>query len=379
MPLPENNNYDAMNQGIDRITEILKQQSTPAPFSSYMPQAMGLPANLLNAIAYSSYDPGNGKGGNFVQNAQNFQHTMQADQLGQQEALLKTYEMKLKMGDAQTKALDDKITLFTGNDPQGKALFLQALHDDPESIDPANSYQVMTKLAGIKKKTGYESPDLTLDKAKKQAEVNLINAHANAYNTKASGSGAVTKPMPVGAVKLENEAREKIGLANSIEADLGQVTESIDNGNLDLGLMNNSINSARNYLGMSTPESRNFNTFKSTLEKLRNDSLRLNKGVQTEGDAVRAWNEILSNINDKDLVRQRLTEVQEINKRAAALQEMDMNAVRANYGKEPADLSGYNVEGAILKNTGSPQKGVIEDGYEFLGGDPSKPENWRKQ
>ena len=199
MPLPENNNYDAMNQGIDRITEILKQQSTPAPFSSYMPQAMGLPANLLNAIAYSSYDPGNGKGGNFVQNAQNFQHTMQADQLGQQEALLKTYEMKLKMGDAQTKALDDKITLFTGNDQQGKALFLQALHDDPESIDPTNSYQVMTKLAGIKKKTGYESPDLMLQKQKETAAVQLLQAQANKANAEATRKEAGA-PAPSGYI-----------------------------------------------------------------------------------------------------------------------------------------------------------------------------------
>lgn len=180
--LSENTNYGDMNQGIDRITEILKRQSAPVASSPYMPEASGLPSNILNAIASSSYNYGNG-GSNFVQNAQKYQDTAQDNALGQQQAILKTYEMKLKMGDAQAKALDDKLTLFTGNDPEGKALFLQALHDDPDPIDPSNSYQVMTKLASIKKQTGYESPDLALEKKAKEADIASKLAFANQKNT----------------------------------------------------------------------------------------------------------------------------------------------------------------------------------------------------
>lgn len=348
--IPANTNYNDVSQGIDRITEILKQQAQPQAYSSMQPQAVNLPSNIMNMIEYSTP-----AGGNFAQNVQNYQHTQQADQLGQQNALLNAYEAKLKMGDAQTKALDDKIKMFTGDDPEGRALFIQALHDDPEDIDPSNP-STYIKLAGIAKKSGYQSPDLLMDKAEKQAKLDLTRAQTNVYNAKASGGGggggAAAKPMPVGAVKLENEAREKIGLANSIEADLGQVVNSLDDGTLELGLIDNNISAARNFFGMSTPESRNYGTFKSTLEKLRNDSLRLNKGVQTEGDAVRAWNEVLSNINDKEFVKQRLTEIRNINKRAATLQEADANAVRQNYGKEPIDLSEYNVKGAILNQPG---------------------------
>lgn len=186
--LEDTNNYGEMNQGIDRITQILQQQAAPTSVSPYQPQATQLPDNILNALASASYDYGDGGGGNFVGNAQKYEQSQQNNQLAQQEAVLKTYEMKLKMGDAQAKALDDKLKLFTGDDPEGKALFLQALHDDPDPIDPTNSYQVMTKLAAIKKKTGYESPDLQLQKAKEIADIQLKQAEAGKNNAAASSN-----------------------------------------------------------------------------------------------------------------------------------------------------------------------------------------------
>ena len=91
--------------------------------------------------------------------------------------------------------------------------------------------------------------------------------------------------------------------------------------------------------GMSSSESRNFATFKSNMERLRNESLRLNTGVQTDGDAQRAWNELFQNITDTNLVKQRLQEIQRINKRGAELQKLKVDGIRANYGYEPLDVS----------------------------------------
>lgn len=171
--IPENN-YNEVDQGIDRITEILRRQSQPVASSPLRSEAMNLPVNLLNAIASSSYDYGNG-GEDFVQNAQNFQIKRDNTEVNQQQKLLGAYEAKLKMGDARTRALDDKISLFTGGDPEGTALFLQELHNDPESIDPSNSYQVMTKLAGIKKRLGYVSPDQKVNDLRLKALGNKVN------------------------------------------------------------------------------------------------------------------------------------------------------------------------------------------------------------
>lgn len=85
---------------------------------------------------------------------------------------------------------------------------------------------------------------------------------------------------------------------------------------LNLGPWTNRGAEILNWSGQSNENSRNYASFVSTLEKLRNDSLRLNNGVQTEGDAQRAWNELFKNLNDEGVVRQRLAEIQRINNRA---------------------------------------------------------------
>jgi len=147
--------------------------------------------------------------------------------------------------------------------------------------------------------------------------------------------------LPVGALKLQEEALDNLATAKSIDADLGAFQEQLAQGKLDLSLGKNLESRARNFFGQSTPESRNFSSFKAGLEKLRNDSLRLNKGVQTEGDAVRAWNELFANINDQDVVAQRLEEIRNINKRAAGVQKSKIKNVRQNYGADDLDYSGF--------------------------------------
>lgn len=145
------------------------------------------------------------------------------------------------------------------------------------------------------------------------------------------------KPMPTSALKLQKEEVDAIGLGGQINADMEAIIGQIDEGKLKLGPMRNILMSGQNAAGMSDEISRNYASFKSTLEKLRNDSLRLNKGVQTEGDAQRAWNEILANMNDEQLVRERLQEVQAINARAAELRKMNVDIIRQNYGYPPLE------------------------------------------
>lgn len=149
------------------------------------------------------------------------------------------------------------------------------------------------------------------------------------------------KPMPATALKMQNEDLDAIGTVNGINSDLAAFSKQIDEGKLDLGLFSNMTNAARNATGMSSENSRNYASFRNTLEKLRNDSLRLNKGVQTDGDAQRAWNELMTNINDNDLVKQRIEEITKINERAADLKKLNIDNVRANYGAEPMDFTKY--------------------------------------
>ncbi len=154
--------------------------------------------------------------------------------------------------------------------------------------------------------------------------------------------------LPVQALKLQQEELEGIGLGATISADLAEIRKKLDGGSLELGPVENLISKTKNWSGNSDENSRNFATFQSTLEKLRNDSLRLNKGVQTEGDAQRAWNEILANINDIPLVKQRLDEVVKINERAVNLRKMNVDNIRENYGSDPLDTTSYTAQPSAL-------------------------------
>lgn len=138
--------------------------------------------------------------------------------------------------------------------------------------------------------------------------------------------------LPVPALKMEQEALDNSRTADKIVTDLNKFVQQIDNGQLDLGLFANLANKARNNLGMSNEESRNLVSLESGLQKLRNDSLRLNKGPQTDGDAERAWQELLDNINDPAVVRQRLEEIKALNENAKQWHFNQANAVRANFG-----------------------------------------------
>jgi hypothetical protein len=147
-----------------------------------------------------------------------------------------------------------------------------------------------------------------------------------------------SKPLPTSALKMQQEALDAIGVVGSVNADLSALEKQIESKKLGFGPISNVVNVGRNIAGVSSEESRNFATFKSNMERLRNESLRLNTGVQTDGDAQRAWNELFQNITDTKLVKQRLQEIQRINKRGAELQRLKIDQIRGNYSLEPLDV-----------------------------------------
>lgn len=180
--------------------------------------------------------------------------------------------------------------------------------------DAATANRALVKIKGPDGKPQYVTPEQAIGK--------------EAWSERGNNQ------LPPSALKEQNELLEGIGTAESIKSDLAALDGQIATGQLQLGPVNNAINAARNFTGLSNQESRNYNSYKTTLERLRNDSLRLNKGVQTEGDAQRAWNELMGNVNDPQVVRQRLQEIQAINDRAANLKRSQIELIRSNFGLE---------------------------------------------
>lgn len=152
-------------------------------------------------------------------------------------------------------------------------------------------------------------------------------------------SGRPAAPaLPATLQKQEDADIEIIGAASQSNAILRPTRQKLQERKLDLGPIRNRVYEARNWMGASSPESREYASFRANLEKMRNDSLRLNKGVQTEGDAQRAWNELFNNLNDERLVAQRLAEIEQINQNAINLRSDMVNTRRKDRGLAPRDI-----------------------------------------
>lgn len=179
-------------------------------------------------------------------------------------------------------------------------------------------------------------------------------------------TGGSGKPMPATALKMQQEELDALGLSGGINDQLARFAKEIEEGKLQLGPMTNIMAQARNMVGASNENSRNLASFQATLEKMRNDSLRLNKGVQTEGDAQRAWNEMVKNINDPKVVLQRLQEIQSLNDRAIELRRLNVRNIRGNYGLPEIDTTQHRAP-----NTGnSALSGVPPAAIEHLKSNP---------
>lgn len=255
-------------------------------------------------------------------------------------------EGALKFAKARQKALHARMGSGENIDDSDTAGFIQML----ESGDVESAKHYVDAMLQVGQMVGV-------------LEMPKTENVGGAVQTVDPDTGAITytnpKAMPAAALKLQNEALDGLAAASNIQADLGTVINQIDAGTLSLGPVENITSSAMNAAGMSDEKSRNYGAFKTTLEKLRNDSLRLNKGVQTEGDAQRAWNELFQNLNDEKLVSQRLKQIQNINQRAADFKQLEVDNIRSNYGQPPIDYSKYQ-GGSALE---TPETGSIK----FLG------------
>lgn len=213
-------------------------------------------------------------------------------------------------------------------------------------IDPATGKIIATDSAWSQEREESRSArqqeqQSRLDTQKQIAQMNVDSRMDIASILAAQKQQKNTPKLPATALKMQNEELESIGQVSAINADLTALHKQVKDGKLDLGPVKNIISRAKNYADRSDEKSRNFASFKATLEKQRNASLSLNKGTQTEGDAVRAWNEIMENINDNQVVKQRLEEIINLNQRAASLKKMNIDVIRQNYGLEELDTSGF--------------------------------------
>lgn len=142
-----------------------------------------------------------------------------------------------------------------------------------------------------------------------------------------------TQKLPPTALKMQQELVDTIGTLGATNTRLSNIVNQIESGKLDLSPTSRASAWVRNNTNNSDENSRNISNLAATLEELRNASLRLNAGVQTDGDAQRAWNEIAANPNDTELVKSRLKFIVQKNKEAAQLKKLQIEQLRQNFNQ----------------------------------------------
>jgi hypothetical protein len=176
------------------------------------------------------------------------------------------------------------------------------------------------------KQRGADAKEL---QAQRSADKRELEAQRLADKKEARDLAAANKPLPSAIQKAEDADYDAAQAAINLATDADKYLTSIKSGNIKFGLKDRISITARSALGSGDPDvvARNdFERFKTTLV---NESLRLNKGTQTEGDAARAAKELQGAESAADAGKAIQT-LRDLNARRAADYKNTIERRRAN-------------------------------------------------
>jgi len=154
----------------------------------------------------------------------------------------------------------------------------------------------------------------------------------NQYNLQKSiADQKNVKVLPPKALTDESanitSAYESTQLANQVDSQM----KSLITSGIKFSPAKNAQLAIQSSLGSTSPEVLAYNDFAQFKTKLVNDTLRLNKGTQTEGDAVRAANELTNAKSTQDVIRS-LQKIRDINAQTVGMQNQIITSRRKSGG-----------------------------------------------
>ena len=141
--------------------------------------------------------------------------------------------------------------------------------------------------------------------------------------------------------KAEEDDIFALETSKNINKDVDKFDQLITDGKLEFGVIDTLGDFTLGLIGQQGEEEINSSKFKSFISKLRNDSLRLNKGVQTEGDAQRVMDELFDafDSNNEKVIQEKLREIKVINERAIELRKRQIKNRRKSQNVKDFDFS----------------------------------------
>lgn len=184
-----------------------------------------------------------------------------------------------------------------------------------------------------------------------------------------TGRVASTSQRPMSDADQAAVARAENALAQNRVA-RGRATQfrqQISAGDLNLGPVTNFVGGLRNAAGRSNPNSLNLDALLNWAKEARDSILMANTGVQTDGDAVRALERIISTPNDERVVSAALQRFEE--SQAATAEVFERDIARRQGGAQSAPAGGQVVTVSTPAQALALQPGThyrTPDGQEFI-------------
>lgn len=139
--------------------------------------------------------------------------------------------------------------------------------------------------------------NITQQQATRQLQIEAAEAKKQAAADK------FQKPLPPTALKLESEDLTTAFDATRLTDQIDKQVQSIIGSGIKFNLVGNAKLAMQSAAGATDPETLAYNDYNRFVQRMTNESLRLNKGTQTEGDAVRAIKELSTAKSTQDVVR----------------------------------------------------------------------------
>lgn len=240
---------------------------------------------------------------------------------------------------AHTLNTGDTVTIGTTDPITGQ---WTQQHQINKGIDPTQQYGHDQRLAGTQYTAnqnlagrqyaadiGYQSSTYATDSREKVAVEKMNKEQLTAF---AQGNNG--KPMPYAAVKDVNRLTEEINTAQNTQNKIEASLADIENGRLNLGVLDNIGHRIRNGLGLSSEQSQAFERLQSNIHNMANQVMMDAKGVQTEGDAERAYKTIIAaGLQDAAVVVKALKQLRDISVRTQKIKQGNIRYIQSNYGR----------------------------------------------
>lgn len=207
---------------------------------------------------------------------------------------------------------------------------------NPKVVYEGNKSKPKTSLLGGGKYVAVTAPDGSVTYGKSGLYDTIIEDEKRAKAEKLSSS-----KLSGTLQKAETDDIFALETAKNIMSDIDKFDQLITDGKLEFGLIDTLGDYTLGFFGGQGEEERNSSQFKSFIEKLRNDSLKLAKGIQTDADADRVMKELFNafDSNDNETIQQKLREIKKINERSIAIRKKSIVNRRDGQNVKPFDFS----------------------------------------